>query len=274
VARAIHAQGHRQKQPFVSINCGALPEALLESELFGHVKGAFTGADRDKPGLFMVACGGTLFLDELAELPLALQVKLLRVLTEREVRPVGATRQVAIDVRLVAATNRNLRELVQEGRFREDLFYRLSVVEVTLPALRDRRDDILAIAESILAKHAEAQKQAPKRLSADALRELLAYSFPGNVRELQNILLRASVLCDGPVIQASDLALPSMQPARSAQRVRSRADFADVEREQLLSALAQERWNVSRVARKLGIPRNTLYRKLSRLGIAPAASRT
>jgi transcriptional regulator with GAF, ATPase, and Fis domain len=271
VARAIHSQGPRAGQPFVGINCGALPEPLLESELFGYVKGAFTGADRDKTGLFAAARGGTLFLDELGELPLSLQVKLLRVLTEREVRPLGATRSVGIDVRIVAATNRDLRGMVAEGSFREDLFYRLGVIEITLPPLRERKEDILPIAESLLARRAAQLGVTAKRLSSEAAQRLLAHRFPGNVRELENLLLRASALCEGDTIRAADLGMPVRSPSPAKKTPRSRSEFAGQEAELLLEALERERWNVSGVARSLGIPRNTLYRKLARLGLLASA---
>jgi serine/threonine-protein kinase PknK len=272
VARALHSQGPRARQPFVGINCGALPEALLESELFGHVKGAFTGADRDKSGLFVAARGGTLFLDELGELPLSLQVKLLRVLTERELRPVGATRSQSIDVRIVAATNRDLRRMVSEGGFREDLYYRLSVVEIVLPPLRERKEDVVPIAERLLARRAQQLGAAPKRLSSEAAQRLLAHPFPGNVRELENVLLRAGALCEGDTIRAADLALPAGASAPERQTARSRSDFAREEAALLLESLERARWNVSSVSRSLGIPRNTLYRKLARLGLSPAAA--
>jgi serine/threonine-protein kinase PknK len=273
VARALHSQGPRAHRPFVGINCGALPEALLESELFGHVKGAFTGAERDKTGLFVAARGGTLFLDELGELPLSLQVKLLRVLTEREVRPLGATRSQSVDVRLVAATNRDLRRMVGEGAFREDLFYRLSVVEIVLPPLRERKEDIAPIAQRLLARQAERLGAAPKRLSSEAAQRLRAYPFPGNVRELENVLLRAGALCEGDTIRAADLELPAHASSPERRAARSRADYARDEAELLFESLERARWNVSSVSRSLGIPRNTLYRKLARLGLAPETAR-
>ncbi|HEX5658214.1 MAG TPA: sigma 54-interacting transcriptional regulator, partial [Polyangiales bacterium] len=200
IARALHMNGARKQRRFVGINCAALPEALLESELFGHVKGAFTGAISAREGLFVAARGGTLFLDELGELPLAMQAKLLRVLNDGEVRAVGATRSQSVDVRLVCATNRDLKQRVAEGSFREDLYYRVGVVELVLPPLRERHDDIVPIAHSILRKRAEETGQALE-LAPDAVRALLAHAWPGNVRELQNTLLRASVLARGGVIR-------------------------------------------------------------------------
>jgi len=266
VARAIHFNSQRKSRAFLGLNCAALPENLIESELFGVVKGAFTGADRDKPGLFVSATGGTLFLDELQELTLATQAKLLRVLQDREVRPVGGTRSIPIDVRIVSATNRDLSQRVKEGAFREDLFYRLAVVDVTLPPLRARAEDILPIAEAILARRSLENGGDKRTLSPDAVRALLAHGWPGNVRELENTLLRASVMAEGPRITARDLGLVRGVPT-ATPRVRSRKDYEEHEAERLLSLLESQRWNVSRVAKSLGMPRNTLYRKLARYGI-------
>jgi transcriptional regulator with PAS, ATPase and Fis domain len=254
----------------VGINCAALPEQLLESELFGHVKGAFTGASTAREGLFVTARGGVLFLDELGELPLSMQAKLLRVLNDGEVRPVGGTKSQTVDVRLVCATNRNLKQRVAEGAFREDLYYRVGVVELTLPSLRERHEDIVPIAEAILRARAVETREPVKKLRADAVRALLSHPWPGNVRELQNTLLRASVMSPTGVIRAEDLALssPGAQPANTSTGVASsRSEYARKEAERLLSALTAERWNVSKVAKSLGIPRNTLYRKLARHGI-------
>jgi serine/threonine-protein kinase PknK len=269
VARALHSHGPRASGPFVAINCGALPETLLESELFGHVRGAFTGADRDKPGLFVSAQGGTLFLDEVGELSLPLQVKLLRVLSEGRVRPLGGTRELPVDARVVAATHRNLRARVAEGSFREDLFYRLSVIELVVPPLRERSEDVLPIAEALLARSARAG-EAPKRLAPDAARALLRHRFPGNVRELENALLRASALAEGSEIHAADLALDAPAPGKSQGLAapRSRTEHEERSGEAILAALRKEEWNVSRAARLLGMPRNTLYRKLARMGVA------
>ncbi|MET0341282.1 MAG: sigma 54-interacting transcriptional regulator, partial [Polyangiales bacterium] len=268
IARALHRHGRRAERPFVSVNCAAIPAALLESELFGHVKGAFTGALSAREGLFATARSGTIFLDELGELPLPMQAKLLRVLQDGEVRPVGANKSFAVDVRVVCATNRDLKQRVSEGAFREDLFYRVSVVEIALPALRERHDDIVPIAEAILKQRAEALGEAPAQLAPDAVRALLSYGWPGNVRELQNVLLRASVMARAGAIGADDLDLPSGAPRVTTPRTpRSRDEFHRREAERLLSALSAERWNVSKVAKNLGMPRNTLYRKLARYGI-------
>jgi transcriptional regulator with GAF, ATPase, and Fis domain len=261
IARAVHFNSPRRDRRFVSVNCGALSETLLESELFGHRKGAFTGADRDRAGLMVAAHEGTLFLDEVGELSLAMQVKLLRVLQEREVRPVGASEALAIDVRVVCATNRQLREEVAAGRFREDLYYRLGVVEVRLPPLRDRVDDILPIARALLGKH-----DPPPEIGRDAARAMLGYGWPGNVRQLENVLARAYVLSDRQLIREADLDL-SARP-KQPRRPRSRDEFASDEAERIHATLLANRWNVSRTARALGMPRNTLYRRMDKLGLS------
>ncbi|WP_334155076.1 sigma-54 interaction domain-containing protein, partial [Tepidimonas sp.] len=203
IARALHACSHRADGPFVAVNCGAIPADLLESELFGHRRGAFTGANADKPGLFQAAAGGTLFLDEVSDLPLPMQVKLLRALQERAVRPVGATAEEAVDVRIVSATHKDLARLVQTGQFRHDLYYRLNVIPIHAPALRDHPDDLAAIAHAVLAQLArrDGLAQVPT-LSPAALQQLRAHPFPGNVRELENLLERALALHPGPVLEA------------------------------------------------------------------------
>jgi serine/threonine-protein kinase PknK len=269
VARAIHWNGPRKDGPFLGINCAALPESLLESELFGHVRGAFTGAERDKQGLMQAASGGTLFLDELAELSLATQAKLLRALQEREVRPLGAEKATRVDIRLIAATHRDLQAAMSQGKFREDLYYRIAVVSVALPPLRERTEDLPELCERILERLArEAGKKAPA-LGQDALRRLAAHPFPGNVRELENVLTRAFVLASGAKLRAEDLDLGERRAP--APRARSRRDFEADEKERFLSALRAARWNVSVVARSLGIPRNTFYRRLARYGLSRAA---
>jgi two-component system response regulator PilR (NtrC family) len=212
VARAIHEKGGRREQPFVAINCGAIPEGLIESELFGHVKGSFTGAQATRSGLFEVAGSGTLFLDEIGELPLAVQVKLLRVLQERKLRRVGGSEDIGISARIVAATNRDLGAEVKAGRFREDLFYRLNVIQIRLPPLRERREDIPQFVEHFLAKFAEEMGREPAKLSPEAERLIEAYEFPGNVRELENVVERAVTLADGPTIPAAALP-PSVRGA-------------------------------------------------------------
>ena len=268
VARAVHWNGPRKAGPFLGINCAALPEALLESELFGHVRGAFTGADRDKQGLLLAATGGTLFLDELGELSLPLQAKLLRVLQEREVRPLGSQKSLPLDIRLVAATHRDLERAMAEGKFREDLYYRMAVVTVPLPPLRERPEDLPALCEKILQRLAHEAGKRPPELGQDALRRLSAHPFPGNVRELENVLTRAFVLAAGPKIRAEELDLGGKRAP--APRARSRRDFETDEKDRILAALRAARWNVSVVSRSLGIPRNTLYRKLARYGLERA----
>jgi serine/threonine-protein kinase PknK len=268
VARALHWNGPRRAGPFLGLNCAALPEALLESELFGHARGAFTGADRDKQGLLQAAAGGTLFLDELGELSPSTQAKLLRVLQEREVRPLGSEKSYALDVRLLAATHRDLDRAMAEGKFREDLYYRIAVVTVALPPLRERPEDLPALCEKILQRLAHDADKKPPELGQDALRRLSAHAFPGNVRELENVLTRAFVLAPGATIRAEDLDLGARRTP--APRARSRRDFETDEKDRILAALRAARWNVSVVSRTLGIPRNTLYRKLSRYGLERA----
>src|SRR3546814_611850 len=208
VARTIHAQGARAGGPFVPVNCGAIPSELMESEFFGHKKGSFTGAHADKPGLFQAADGGTLFLDEVAELPLSMQVKLLRAIQEKNIRPVGASIEVPVDVRILSATHKDLSTLVNEGRFRHDLYYRINVIELDVPPLHERTGDLTLLADAILMRLAHAMKRSTPKLSADALAALEVYPFPGNVRELENILERALALADGDAIHAEDLRLP------------------------------------------------------------------
>jgi len=265
IARAIHVHGARRAGPFVAVNCASIPEALLESELFGHVRGAFTGAERDKTGLMLAASGGTLFLDELGELSTATQAKLLRALQEREVRPLGAERAKPLDVRLVCATHRQLGREVEAGRFRQDLFYRVAVLEVHLPALRERVEDLPELCHAILERAARTAGRPAPELSSDALRALGGYAFPGNVRELENILTRALVLSGRTRLRAEDLDLERAPPR--ARESRSRQEYESEERERILHALRAARWNVSVVSRSLGIPRNTLYRKLQRYGL-------
>lgn len=264
IARAIHA-GQRKDKPFIGLNCGALPASVLESELFGHVKGAFTGADKDRQGLIVAAHGGTLFLDELGEMPLETQVKLLRVLQEREVRAVGSERSVAVDFRLVSATNRDLRLEVQRGRFREDLFYRVGVVEVVLPPLRERKDDLPELVTFLLERAAKELNRPQPRLDVSALRKLYDYDWPGNIRQLQNVVTRALVLCNGSVLGPADIELPAgsgaVPPGTATRRPYRTAPEAG-ERERMLEALRTTHWNVARAADHLGMPRATFYRRL------------
>src|SRR6478672_7761854 len=216
VARTIHDEGMRASGPFVPVNCGAIPAELMESEFFGHKKGSFTGAHADKPGLFQAAEGGTLFLDEVAELPLAMQVKLLRAIQEKQIRPVGANGEVPVDVRILSATHKNLGALVEDGRFRHDLYYRINVIELRVPPLRERRDDLPGLAAAILARLAAAQGRPVPALTDEANAALLAYPFPGNVRELENILERALALAEDDRIEAADLRLPTNAPSPAA----------------------------------------------------------
>jgi len=270
VAREIHQRSHRAAGPFVSINCGALPENLLESELFGHVKGSFTGAVRDKDGLFLVASGGTFFLDEVANTSPAIQVKLLRVLQEREIIPVGGTKSVAVDVRLIAATNADLEQEVFEGRFRADLFYRLNVIPVTVPPLRERREDIPLLVESFVARMVEERRISPKTVSPEATACLMRYDWPGNVRELENVMERAVILQEGHVIMPEDL--PTKLLAAEGPRPRpmvagSNVTMEELEREYMLQVLEKTGWHKKKASAILGIDPSTLYRKLQRFGV-------
>jgi len=270
IARYIHDLSPRSESTFQSINCGALPEGLLESELFGHVKGSFTGAVKDKEGLFTAAAGGTFFLDEIGETTPATQVKLLRVLQQREVIPVGATEAHSIDTRIIAATNRDLEEEIKRGSFRRDLFYRLNVIAVHLPPLRDRREDIPILAESFLARSAEQRGESPKRLSEEASAALVAYNWPGNVRELENALERAVILSLGPTIDVP--ALPERVTERRseplvADRVAVNPTLETVEKAYILWVLQSEQGNKTRAAEMLGIDPSTLHRKLARYGV-------
>ena len=267
VARYIHNLSMRADGPFLSINCGALPENLLESELFGHVKGSFTGAVRDKQGLFAAARGGTFFLDEVGEMPPSLQVKLLRVLQEREVIPVGATESIPVDVRIVAATNRELEEEIRRGNFRSDLFYRLNVIALQLPPLRERRDDLLLLMENFLQQIAAETDTEPKALTSDALDAVMVYEWPGNVRELENALEHAGVLTRSGLIDVA--ALPERITRRRkeplvAERSLQNPTLDVIERAYIMWVLQVEGGNKTRAAEVLGIDPSTLYRKLSR----------
>lgn len=288
VARTIHDEGARASGPFVPVNCGAIPAELMESEFFGHKKGSFTGAHADKTGLFQAAEGGTLFLDEIAELPMAMQVKLLRAIQEKSVRPVGANAEVAVDVRILSATHKNLAALVDEGRFRHDLYYRINVIELRVPPLRERRQDLTLLADAILTRLATAQGRPQPVLHAGAIEALAHYSFPGNVRELENILERAFALADDDGIRAADLRLPeqrtviSLPPTVSnaaANLDPSRIDpresatsalpsfIEEIERKTIELALAENRFNKTRTAAQLGITFRALRYKLKKLGI-------
>jgi DNA-binding NtrC family response regulator len=267
VARYIHNLSTRADGPFLSINCGALPENLLESELFGHVKGSFTGAVRDKQGLFAAARGGSFFLDEVGEMPPSLQVKLLRVLQEREAIPVGATEAIPVDVRIIAATNRDLEEEIRRGNFRSDLFYRLNVIALNLPPLRERRDDLLLLLEAFLQTMAQESSTEPKALSSDALDAVMVYEWPGNVRELENALEHAVVLSRGNLIEGGSL--PERITKRRKEPLVAERSYRNptlevIERAYIMWVLQAEGGNKTRAAEVLGIDPSTLYRKLSR----------
>jgi DNA-binding NtrC family response regulator len=272
IARYIHRLSDREGGPFISVNCGALPENLLESELFGHVKGSFTGAVRDKDGLLVAARGGTFFLDEVAEMSPALQVKLLRALQEREIVPVGATQPVDIDVRIIAATNRDLDQEIRRGTFRSDLYYRLNVIALHLPPLRDRDDDIAVLAEFFLRRLAEQTGQ-DIHLSEDALSALTHYDWPGNVRELENALERAAILTKGATIPVDALPGRIVEPAPApliSERPAANPTLELVERAYILWVLQAEGGNKARAAEVLGIDPSTLYRKLNRYEMSEA----
>jgi DNA-binding NtrC family response regulator len=270
VARTIHRRGPFADHSFVAINCAGLSETLLDSQLFGHRRGAFTGAVTDHDGVFRAAEGGTLLLDEVAEIPLSLQAKFLRAIQEREVTPLGASRPIPVDVRLIAATNRDLEAEVRAGRFRTDLFYRLNVVHIPLPPLRDRKEDIPLLVEHLLARYSEQYRVAPKRVAADALARVCAYDWPGNVRELQNAIERAFALSTSDTITLADLPPaaiglgPEDPDALDVSRVHT---LADAERRLIAAALARSGGNKNEAARALGIDRQRLYRKIEKYGL-------
>jgi two-component system response regulator PilR (NtrC family) len=284
VARLIHEQGSRAPGAFVPVNCGAIPSELMESELFGHKKGSFTGAHADKEGLFQAANGGTLFLDEVAELPLHMQVKLLRVIQEKTVRPVGAPAELPVDVRILSATHKNLAKLVEEGKFRHDLYYRINVIELAVPPLRQRREDIALISAAILARLAGEQSDTLPALTEEAEAALAAYPFPGNVRELENILERAVALCDGHQIEVADLYLPQVEsllgqesdaPLRTSPPAAAIGPdgtplpdaIEQMERDTIQKALEANRYNKTKTAVQLGITFRALRYKLKKLGM-------
>jgi two-component system response regulator PilR (NtrC family) len=293
VARLIHAKSTRRDKPFVPVNCSAIPSELMESEFFGHIKGSFTGAHADKRGLFAAADGGTLFLDEVAELPIGMQVKLLRAIQERCIRPVGAPAELPADVRVLSATHKNLEDLVSIGEFRQDLYYRINVIRVDVPSLRDRQEDIPLLTDHILANISLKHGAARKTLDETAREALLDYSFPGNVRELENILERAATLCDNAEITEDDLLLPPL--TKPVPILRSQANLNDTlarqidssqavifnqngptalddmlleqERDSIYKALEQTRWNKTRAAELLGISFRQLRYRIKKLGI-------
>ena len=271
VAKLIHESGPRRDGPFVPVNCGAIPTELMESELFGHKRGSFTGAVGDKKGLIQSAEGGTLFLDEIADLPLHMQVKLLRVIQEKTVRPIGEQAEIGIDVRVLSATHKNLSHLVAEGKFREDLFYRVNVIELRVPSLRERPEDVPELAEAILRRLGRRMKIAPPMLGKDALAALESYAFPGNVRELENILERAITLSTSGEVHAADIQL---RPTSGASIAADNADggalgdhLEDIERGAIIKALEQSRYNKTAAAKILGMSFRALRYRIKKLGI-------
>ena len=274
VAHLIHNAGARRDGPFVPVNCGAIPSELMESELFGHKKGSFTGAVADKQGLIQSAESGTLFLDEIADLPLHMQVKLLRVIQEKSVRPIGESREAPTDVRILSATHKNLSAMVAEGKFREDLFYRVNVIEIRVPPLRERLEDIPELVDSLLAKLSRQIGIRALRVSESAMQALAQYHFPGNVRELENVLERAATLCSTGVIEAGDLQL---RPKVVANEVATGTAVApgenlgdaleDIERDAILRALEQTRYNKTKAAQLLGMTFRSLRYRIKKLGI-------
>jgi len=278
VANLIHAKGPRSDKPFVPVNCGAIPSELMESEFFGHKKGSFTGAVGDKQGLFQAADGGTLFLDEVAELPLHMQVKLLRAIQEKAVRPVGEQKEIPVDVRVLSATHKDLAKLVESGDFRQDLYYRINVIELKVPSLRQRREDIPQLAAHILSQLCAQQGIEPPHISVEAMGALQRYAFPGNVRELENILERALTLCDGEQIKLDDLALPELDPAEEREAnldqpppppegVPLEEFLEQIEKQAILKALDQTQNNKTAAAKLLGITFRAMRYRLKKLGL-------
>jgi DNA-binding NtrC family response regulator len=266
MARAIHAESPRAEGPFVAVSCAALTESLLESELFGHEKGAFTGAVARRKGNFEAANGGTLFLDEVGDITPKLQLELLRVLEERKFQRVGGTEPIEVDVRIIAATNRDLKKAVAEGKFREDLFYRLNVIPVTLPPLRERREDLPLLVESLLEQLAIEMKRPIDGISSEAMAAVMAHDWPGNVRELRNVLERGAVVCTGTRLQLADLGMgaAAAQPGHSMSSAAVPASLEEVERRHIAGVLEHTGGNVSQAARILGIDRVTLYSKMKK----------
>jgi two-component system nitrogen regulation response regulator NtrX len=276
VARTIHALSRRRAGPFVEVNCAAIPEELIESELFGHVRGAFTGAVADRRGKFELAHGGTIFLDEIGDMSLKTQAKVLRVLQEQVLTAVGGSRDTRVDARVVAATNKDLTQEIRGGRFREDLYFRLNVVPIFVPPLRDRQEDIPILAEHFMAMLAKEYGRRPKSFERDAITALQQYSWPGNVRELRNLVERLMIMVPGDRITSRDLSFleSTSVAAPGAARPASMGPLHDArdqfERDYILRALAQQQGNISRTAEMLGVERSNLYRKMKAFGIAPA----
>ncbi len=274
VAKIIHNASRRKDKPFVKVNCAALPDNLLESEMFGYVKGAFTGADRDKPGRFQEADGGSIFLDEIGDLPLSLQAKLLRVLEDKEFYPLGGRELCRVDVRIIAATNQILEDLVREKRFREDLFYRLNVMQLELPPLKERRGDIPLLISNFLKQYNITKGSAVSRIAEDAMDILLNYDYPGNIRELENIIEHACVLCQGELIELRHLPMyiQGIKGHMGVGRV-ARAEVTAMrdqrERELIVEELEKHRWHRQKAAQALGMDRTTLWRKMKKYNISP-----
>jgi two-component system nitrogen regulation response regulator NtrX len=277
VARTVHQSSRRRAGPFVEVNCAAIPEELIESELFGHMKGAFTGAVADKPGRFEQASGGTIFLDEIGDMSLKTQAKVLRVLQEQVVERLGGTQRIRVDVRVLAATNKELPEEIRAGRFREDLYFRLNVIPIFVPPLRDRQDDIPLLADHFMALMAAEYGRRPKRLAPEAIGRLQYYRWPGNVRELRNVIERLMIMVPGDTITAQDLAFLGHDGVRVIDKPEAAAEatlpLADArerfERDYILQALAAQQGNISRTAEALGVERSNLYKKMKAFGIAP-----
>ncbi len=264
VARQIHLQGSRANAPFIAVNCGAIPSELMESELFGHLKGSFTGATSDSEGLFKAADGGTLFLDEIADLPLPMQVKLLRVIQEKSIRAVGAQQEEPVDVRIISASHKDLESMVAEGSFRQDLYYRINVIGVSVPLLSERGGDIEQLADYLIEKHNYNNKTQIK-ITEPALDALRAYNFPGNVRELENILERALALCENDSIQVEDLRLPEVSAFDEPEQASLGELTQDLEKRHIATALENNRWNQSATARALGITLRQLRYRMDKL---------
>lgn len=267
-AKVIHQLSARKESPFIAVNCGAIPKELMESEFFGHTKGSFTGAHQDKKGLFEAANKGTLLLDEVGDLPLDMQVKLLRAIQERAIKPIGATKEKTVDVRILSATHQDLSSLVESGHFREDLFYRLNVIELKVPSLAKRHEDILVLAEHILSNLATKHKQPKPKLDSKAKACLQSYPFPGNVRELENILERAFALCEDHRIEESDLQLPSKLASSAQASNLPLEDYLDeIEKEKILRALEQTSGNKTKAAKLLGISFRAMRYKMKKLNL-------
>ncbi len=274
VARMIHRIGPRAEKPFIPVNCGAIPEDLMESEFFGHKKGSFTGASSDKAGFFQAADGGSIFLDEVAELPLHMQVKLLRAVQEKSIRPIGDTHEIPVDVRILSATHKNLATLVQGGEFRQDLYYRINVIELNVPPLRERKEDIAELARYILNNISGANDTGARRLTNGALAALESYDFPGNIRELENIIERAVALSDGEEISADDLDIPhpvsgpgSLPEGDEDNNGQLNTYLDEVERQRIMDALEDTQWNRTAAAKKLGLSFRQLRYRLQKLNI-------